>query len=109
MESYIAAELKAPSKTEQRQFLSLYNNFSGKYPFSGIVKTNALPCGLEYPIGGVYPTICVINHSCLPNAHNAGIAIQSAKPSTQSASLNKERRLPFLTTRAARLARAVSI
>jgi SET domain len=59
------------SKTEQRQFFSLHNNFPGKYPFSGIVKTNALPCGSGSMIGGVYPTICRINHSCLPNAHNS--------------------------------------
>jgi SET domain len=71
MEVNIAAELKALSKTEQRQFLSLHNNFSSKYPFSGIVKTNALPCGPYYVIGGVYPTICLINHSCPPNAHNS--------------------------------------
>jgi hypothetical protein len=71
MESDIAAKLKALSKTEQRQFLSLHNNFPGKHPFSGIVKTNALPCGPDAAIGGVYPTICLINHSCLPNAHNS--------------------------------------
>jgi len=70
MESGIAAKLKELSKTEQRQFLSLHNNFPGKHPFSGIVKTNALPCGPDSTIGGVYPTICLINHSCLPNAHN---------------------------------------
>jgi hypothetical protein len=40
MESSIAAKLKARSKTEQRQFLSLHNNFPGKHPFSGIVKTS---------------------------------------------------------------------
>lgn len=71
MENNIAAKLKALSKTEQRQFLSLHNNFPGKYPFSGIMKTNALPCGPNSEIGGVYPTICLINHSCLPNAHNS--------------------------------------
>jgi hypothetical protein len=71
MESGIAAKLKALSKTEQRQCLSLHNNFPGKHPFSGIVKTNALPCGPDSMIGGVYPTICLINHSCLPNAHNS--------------------------------------
>lgn len=70
MEGNIATKIKALSKIEQRQFLSLHNNFPGKYPFSGIVKTNALPCGPQSPIGGVYPTICLINHSCLPNAHN---------------------------------------
>jgi hypothetical protein len=71
MEINIAAKLKALSKTEQRQFLSLHNNFPGKHPFSGIVKTNSLPCGPDSMIGGVYPTICLINHSCLPNAHNS--------------------------------------
>ena len=71
MEINIATKLKALSKTHQRQFLSLHNNFPGKYPFSGIVKTNALPCGPSSLIGGIYPTICFINHSCLSNAHNS--------------------------------------
>ncbi len=70
MEGNIVTKLKALSKTEQRQFLSLHNNFHGQYPFSGIVKTNALPCGPDSVMGGVYPTICLINHSCLPNAHH---------------------------------------
>ena len=71
MESTIATKLKALSRAQQRQFLSLYNNFPGKHPFSGVVKTNALPCGPDSVIGGIYPTICLINHSCLPNAHNS--------------------------------------
>lgn len=71
MESNVLTKLKALSKAEKRQFLSLHNNFCGRYPFSGIVKTNALPCGPDSVIGGVYPTICLINHSCLPNAHNS--------------------------------------
>ena len=70
MESSIAEKLKSLSKTQQRQFLSLHNNLPGKHPFSGVVKTNALPCGPSSEIGGIYPTICLINHSCLPNAHN---------------------------------------
>ena len=69
-ESTIAAKLKTLSRTDQRLFLSLHNNFPGKHPFSGIVRTNALPCGPDSVTGGVYPTICLINHSCLPNAHN---------------------------------------
>ena len=71
MESNVRTKLKALSKAEQRQFLSLHNNFPGKYTFSGIIKTNALPCGSGSVVGGVYPTICFINHSCLPNAHNS--------------------------------------
>jgi hypothetical protein len=70
LESLLAAKLKAMSRTSQRQFLSLHNNFPGKYPFSGIAKTNALSCGPGSPVGGVYPTVCLINHSCVPNAHN---------------------------------------
>jgi hypothetical protein len=71
MEKQISIELRKLPKDAQRQFLSLYNNFPGKQPFSGIVRTNALPCGPGSPIGGIYPTISRINHSCLPNAHNS--------------------------------------
>ncbi|KAJ5374871.1 hypothetical protein N7517_006877 [Penicillium concentricum] len=71
MEKQIAIELRKLPKDAQRQFLSLHNNFPGKQPFSGIVRTNALPCGAESSIGGIYPTISRINHSCLPNAHNS--------------------------------------
>ena len=70
MERDIAAKLKSLSKAQQRQFLSLHNNFPGKNPFSGIVKTNALPCGSGSHMGGISPTICLISHSCLTNAHN---------------------------------------
>lgn len=70
MENHIVKKLKSLSKDQQRQFLSLHNNFRGKHPFSGIVKTNALPCGSSSNVGGIYPTICFLNHSCLPNAHN---------------------------------------
>lgn len=71
LEPTIARDLKSLTKEEQRQFLSLHNNFPGKYPFSGIVRTNALPCGSGATVGAVYPTICFINHSCLVNAHNS--------------------------------------
>ncbi len=71
MESNIVTKLKSLSKTQQRQFLLLHNNFPGKHPFSGVVKTNALPCGPNSVIGGIYLTICLINHGCLPNAHNS--------------------------------------
>jgi hypothetical protein len=71
LEPMIARDLKSLTKENQRQFLSLHNNFPGKYPFSGIMKTNALPCGSEAVVGAVYPTICFINHSCRANAHNS--------------------------------------
>ncbi|CZT11988.1 uncharacterized protein RAG0_15988 [Rhynchosporium agropyri] len=70
LERFLATKLKAISRETQRQFLSLHNNLPGKNPFSGIFKTNALPCGSGSSIGGVYPTLCLINHSCMPNAHN---------------------------------------
>jgi SET domain len=71
MESNIATKLKALSKSEQRQFLSLHNNFPGKHAFSGTFRTNALPCGPNSVVCGIYPTICLINHSCLPNSHHS--------------------------------------
>lgn len=70
LEKTLAAKLKVMSKEQQRQFLSLHNNHPGQYAFGGIVKTNALPCGSGSSTGGIYPTICLINHSCLPNSHN---------------------------------------
>ncbi|SPJ88719.1 uncharacterized protein FTOL_12613 [Fusarium torulosum] len=71
LDPIIARDLKSLSKEKQRQFFSLHNNFPGKHPFSGIVKTNALPCGSGATVGAVYPTICFINHSCRANAHNS--------------------------------------
>ncbi|KAI0134061.1 hypothetical protein BJ170DRAFT_591053 [Xylariales sp. AK1849] len=66
----VAEKLKSLSKNEQRQFLSLHNNFPGQYAFSGIVLTNALPCGSGSTVGGIYLKTCLINHNCIPNAHN---------------------------------------
>ena len=34
----------------------------------GIIKTNALPLGKDTEYGGIFPIICRINHSCLPNS-----------------------------------------
>src|SRR6187551_1719753 len=66
----IIRKLKALAKDEQRQFHSLHNNFPGRHPFRGIFKTNALPCGCDSSVGGVYPTACLVNHSCIPNSHH---------------------------------------
>nr|POE53544.1 set domain-containing protein 5 [Quercus suber] len=70
LEPILGAKLKSLSKEEQRRYLSLYNNHPGKHPFSGIMRTNALPCGSGSTIGAVYTTICRINHSCVANCHN---------------------------------------
>ncbi|KAK8135533.1 hypothetical protein PG984_003473 [Apiospora sp. TS-2023a] len=67
----VASKLRSMSKEQQTQFLSLHNNFPGKHAFAGIVRTNALPCGPGAATGGVYPEICLINHSCRPNCHNS--------------------------------------
>lgn len=70
LELVLASKLKAMTKTEQRQYFSLHNNFPGKPVLGSILKTNGLPCGTDSSAGGIYPTICLINHSCLPNSHN---------------------------------------
>ncbi|KAF2274865.1 SET domain-containing protein [Westerdykella ornata] len=70
-ENMFAAQLKALPKASQREFLSLHNTNPGKYPFTGIVRTNALPCGPSSSVGAVYPTICLINHSCVPNCNHS--------------------------------------
>jgi hypothetical protein len=70
IEESIASKLRQLPKDQQREFLSLHNNFPGSFPFSGIVKTNALPLGPSSPVGGVYVKCCRINHDCLPNAQH---------------------------------------
>lgn len=70
LELVLASKLKAMTKAEQRQYFSLHNNFPGKPVLGSILKTNGLPCGPDSSVGGIYPTICLINHSCLPNSHN---------------------------------------
>ncbi|RYP08745.1 hypothetical protein DL764_001656 [Monosporascus ibericus] len=73
-----AVKLKTLTKQQRRQFMSLHNNnFPVRYPlFSrGTFRTsratgpgpgkNSPP-----PLGAVYPTIGLINHHCLPNAHS---------------------------------------
>jgi hypothetical protein len=69
LENRLARDLKALHKDQQRQYLSLHNNYGGKYVFGGIFKTNSLPCGSGPSATAVFPTISLINHSCLPNSH----------------------------------------
>jgi SET domain-containing protein len=71
VDSAVLVKVKALSKDQQRQYLSLHNNYPKDNAFSGIFKTNALPCGAGSPIGAVYPTICLINHSCDSNSHHS--------------------------------------
>ncbi|KAL8387084.1 hypothetical protein RB595_010169 [Gaeumannomyces hyphopodioides] len=70
VEAAIASGVRSLPKEKQRQFLSLHNSHSrAKHPFTGIMRTNALPCGPGATTGGIYATISLINHSCMPNAH----------------------------------------
>lgn len=69
MESRIVAILKTITTAEQQQFLSFHNYFTGIFPMSGIVKTNALPCESDTSSGGIFATACLVNHSCVPNTN----------------------------------------
>ncbi|KAH7367782.1 hypothetical protein B0T11DRAFT_213042, partial [Plectosphaerella cucumerina] len=60
-------QVNALSSVERAQFLALHDNFPDEIGYSGIFKTNGIPCGEDSNIGAVYPTISLINHSCLPN------------------------------------------
>lgn len=70
LESYIRVAIKDLSKKQQRQYLSLQNNWAGQYPFGGIIPSNAYPCGSDADVSAVYPTICLLNHSCMPNCQH---------------------------------------
>ena len=66
----VAEKLRGLSEDDQRTFLSLHNALPGSYPLAATTKTNALPCGADAMVGGVYRTICFVNHDCTANAHN---------------------------------------
>ncbi|OCK81202.1 SET domain-containing protein [Lepidopterella palustris CBS 459.81] len=68
----LATHVRSLPKESQRAFLSLHNSRAGKGdPFSNIVRTNAYPLGPGSDIGGIFPLIARINHSCRPNAQHA--------------------------------------
>lgn len=65
-------DLKAMTPENQRIFLGLSNCYPDESnKFMGIFKTNALPCGPFSPVGGIYPTVCRVSHSCRPNAFSS--------------------------------------
>lgn len=68
-EKDLARALKALPKDHQREFLSLHNNYPGKgSPLSNIVRSNGYPLGPGSEVGGVFPNVSRMNHSCRPNA-----------------------------------------
>ncbi|PPJ52246.1 hypothetical protein CBER1_10515 [Cercospora berteroae] len=78
VEKDLAAIVKALPKKGQRAFLSLHNNFKGEpNPFSNIVRSNGYPLGPSSGIGGIFPLVSRINHSCLPNAQHAWNSTQN--------------------------------
>ncbi|KAH6695496.1 hypothetical protein F5X68DRAFT_186951 [Plectosphaerella plurivora] len=71
LERDLIRKVNALNPPQRADFLALHDNFPDSIGFSGIYKTNALPCGEGSTTSGIYPTICLINHSCLPNAHHS--------------------------------------
>lgn len=69
-EKDLGAIVRSLPKEGQRAFLSLHNNNPGKDPFSNIVRSNGYPLGPNSEVGGVFPLIARINHSCRPNAQH---------------------------------------
>jgi hypothetical protein len=64
--------VKVLPKDSQRAFLSLHNNSpGGKEPFSNIVRSNGYPLGASSDVGGIFPNIARINHSCWANYQQA--------------------------------------
>lgn len=72
IEKDLGAIIKGLPKEGQRAFLTLHNNFPGQpNPFSNIIRSNGYPLGPSSEVGGVFPLIARLNHSCRPNAQHA--------------------------------------
>ena len=69
-ENDLGAIVRSLSKEGQRAFLALHNNRPGSEPFSNIVRSNGYPLGPNSEVGGVFPLIARINHSCRQNAQH---------------------------------------
>ncbi|KAK3647255.1 hypothetical protein LTR56_008086 [Elasticomyces elasticus] len=71
IEKDLSKIIRSLPKAAQRAFLSLHNNNPGPQPFTNIIRSNGYPLGPSNSIGGIFPTVARINHSCLPNAQHA--------------------------------------
>lgn len=70
-EKDLGAIVRSLPKDGQRAFLSLHNNRPGSEPFSNIVRSNGYPLGPNSEVGGIFPQIARMNHSCRPNAQHS--------------------------------------
>jgi len=67
----ISEKVNALSKDQKKAFLSMHNAHAGGVDqYLGIVRTNALPLGVDAVRGGIFLDACRINHSCNPNGQN---------------------------------------
>lgn len=71
IEKDLGTIVRSLPKEGQRAFLSLHNNNPGPEPFSNIIRSNGYPLGPDSEIGGVFPLVARINHSCRPNAQHS--------------------------------------
>ncbi|KAH7348799.1 hypothetical protein BKA65DRAFT_501459 [Rhexocercosporidium sp. MPI-PUGE-AT-0058] len=58
------------SLSDQKNFRTLHTNFpeNADEKLIGIIRSNAYPLGPDTDVGGLFPDIARINHSCLPNS-----------------------------------------
>ena len=79
LDDNIMRKVQALSKDQQRQYLSLYNTHTNGNKFTGIFQTNALPCESTPSTVGIFPTICLINHSCVPNSQHSWNSMKNSQ------------------------------
>ena len=79
LDDNIERKVRALSKDQLRQYLSLYNTHTNGNAFTGIFQTNALPCESTPPTVGIFPTICLINHSCVPNSQHSWNSMKNSQ------------------------------
>ncbi|CZT13475.1 hypothetical protein WAI453_012436 [Rhynchosporium graminicola] len=69
-EADLETALSKLSLSEQENFRTLHTNFpeNDDEKLIGIIRSNAYPLGSDTDVGGLFPEIARINHSCLPNS-----------------------------------------